>query len=242
MLMGMLSSILNSSTPGKAKSWMHRWYRRILASQRHDQSGMYSTKDWQGLRYNIGFYTSVWRKGKWRDIIVDALLPHKLILNSLMLLKTSETKSRGGHTYKGARNRPQLLNPRHKLDVEFTERKHSIILGDTRWLGGGLGRQVQLGECFIVQETFTQDLADPKSQQCWRNKWRLGVLFILLLVFESNHRFGLLGHETVVESVRQLTAASSGRFYRVTQYRNSSNNLEQVVWLFKIIPKRNVHT
>ena len=58
----------------------------ILANQRHDQLGMYSTKDWQWVRDNIGFYTSYCRKGKWRDSIVDALLPHKLLFNSLMLL------------------------------------------------------------------------------------------------------------------------------------------------------------
>ena len=41
----------------------------------------------------LGFILTELRKGKWRIIIVDALLPHKLVWNSLMLLQTSEIMS-----------------------------------------------------------------------------------------------------------------------------------------------------
>ena len=60
---------------------------RIQANQRHDCIGMYSTKDWRGSNRITGFYTRVDRKGKWRDIIVDALLPHKLLFNSSNVVK-----------------------------------------------------------------------------------------------------------------------------------------------------------
>ena len=63
---------------------------RIQDNQRHDCIGMYSTKDWQWLTNNIGLYNSLSGKGKWRHSIVDALLPHKLLFNGSMLLKTSE--------------------------------------------------------------------------------------------------------------------------------------------------------
>ena len=41
----------------------------------------------------LGFILTELRKGKWRIIIVDALLPHKLVWKSLMFLQTSEIMS-----------------------------------------------------------------------------------------------------------------------------------------------------
>ena len=62
------------------KSWSsdsdHRWYQRIQASQEqrmHDETRMYSTKDWQVIKDNTILNTNCCRKGKWNDNTVETL-------------------------------------------------------------------------------------------------------------------------------------------------------------------------
>ena len=83
--------------------------------------------------------------------------------------------------------------------------------------------------CFFLQNKLPS-FAIPK--QLWPNKRDLFPFLVFIGKRFKAFTDGILEEETWW-SVRQLTAAFSGRFYRVTQFRTSSNYLQEIVWLFK---------
>ena len=110
------------------------------------------------------------------------------------------------------------------------------------WEPQSCGKVLLVNEtCFFAQKNFPQSLAVTKSEDCLReiNKSFFPSLSVYSHpgLWKRSHVLGFLDIETVgFESLgngRQQRLDLAKPFEWVTDHRNASNYLEQVVWLFK---------